>query len=490
MSIPSIDKRHTYLYGIFFIVFLFGALTFVLFGEFIPDDTFIHIGYANDICEGKGYSFAGNRTYGSTSPLWPVSIAILGLLHINLEFAARLLSFLFSVSSIILMYYIARLRFRALISFGSSCLLCFNAYFLRWSLTGMEATASCFFMLILIGFLFYENRGTVNSISYLIIGLSPLIRPEFYLFVSIFFLYVYFFQPNKYSVKKLFFASLPILIWNCFAFLYYKTFIPTTFSAKAGDAFFSIEYATIMRSAMLFFSGNPIELCIIIFASICLIIKYRKSKWTVARKVVRSENMLIMVLIVLFYLFYISKNVTIISRYSLILLPLVILFMIALLVKVCEQFKISQRVSDIILIIVITISLAVHCVFTFYIIKPDSDSFAHGFQREYKNIASMLSNSNCTDCSVAVSEVGIIGVYSGMKVYDLVGLVDKDRFNFSSHKDYIVAKKPSYLVSRGEVSLNEFKDTPISFQEIYSVSIAGFGINSKEKVQVRVYKVK
>ncbi|MGD0589754.1 MAG: hypothetical protein ABSA44_02995 [Bacteroidota bacterium] len=471
------------------IIFLFVLVDTSLYLEFMPDDTFIHIGYAKDICEGNGYSFAGNKTYGSTSPLWPPCIAALTVVRIDLEHAARLLSFLFSIASICLMYHITHLRFSVPISLGASCLLCFNTYFLRWSLTGMEATAACFFMLVLIYLLFKERQGSIGRFSYLIIGLSPLVRPEYYLFVSFFFMFLFFNEPVKKYAAKLFIALIPSVIWNCFAFVYYGTIVPTTFSIKAGDTFFSTEWDTFVRSAKLFLSGNPIELCVIFLAFVLLLLHIRHTLKKKVSHIVRSEVVLIIIWIVSFYLYYILKNVTILSRYSLVVLPLIILLMIDMFTRACEQYHLSQRTTNLLLAALVATSLLVHGLFTYRIVKPDADSFTHGFQREYKKIASILSAEGCTNGSVALSDVGIIGVYSGLKIYDFVGLVDKDRFHFSSNRDYFINKKPQYLISHGEISLEELKDTSVSFQEIYTTQIAGLGINQRGNIVVHVHKV-
>ena len=470
-------------------IFLFVLVGTSLYREFMPDDTFIHIGYAKDICAGKGYSFAGNKTYGSTSPLWPPCIAALTVAHIDLEHAARLLSFLFSVASICLMYCVTRLRFNIPISFSASCLLCFNAYFLRWSLTGMEATAACFFMLVLIFLLFKEKRGTIDRFFYLIIGLSPLVRPEFYLFVSFFFLFIFFTEPAKKYAAKLLISLIPLVIWNCFAFVYFGTIIPTTFSIKAGNTFFSTEWDTLVRSAKLFLSGNLIEFCVIFLAMVLLILHSRQALRKMTSHIIRSEFMLITLWIISFYLYYILKNVTILSRYSLVVLPLIILLAVALLTKVCEQYHLSRKTTNLLLVVVVVTSLLVHGLFTYYIVKPDADNFTHGFQQEYKNIASLFSREGYTNGSVALSDVGIIGVYSGLKIYDFVGLVDKDRFHFSSKRDYFINKKPRYLITRGEINLEELRDASVSFQEIYTTQITGLGINQRGNIIVRVHKV-
>lgn len=487
---PSFSKQDIHpIKVLLFIVFLFIIVSTNLYMEFMPDDTFIHIGYAKDIGEGKGYSFAGNKTYGSTSPLWPPCIAGLAAMHIDLEHAARLWSFLFSIASLLLMYHVVHLRLSVPVSLSASCLLGCNAYFLRWSLTGMESTAACFFMLLLTYLLFQEKRGAVHVIVYFIIGLSPLLRPEFYLFILVYFFSRFINRPIKDYAVKLLIAIIPSILWNAFAFLYYGTLVPTTFAVKAGDTFLSTELGTLIRSAKLFLSGNLIELCVILLALFLLSLRFRHTRKNAASHILPSEYVIIIMWITLFYAYYILKNVTIISRYSLVVIPLVIIISLALLTDVCEQFHLSQRASHFLLAVVVSLSLLVHSLYTYYIVKPDADSFAHGFQREYRKIASLLSSEKHTNESVALSDVGLIGVYSGLRIYDLVGLVDKDRLHFSNKKAYLIGKKPNYLIVHGEFSIDELKNDSVSVQEIYAAQIAGLGINQKGNIIVHVYKL-
>jgi 4-amino-4-deoxy-L-arabinose transferase-like glycosyltransferase len=455
----------------------------------MPDDAFIHIGYAKDLSEGKGYSFAGNRTYGSTSPLWPAFIAALMVVHVHPECAARFLSFSFSVAAIFLMYSVARLRFSGVASLCAVCLLCFNAYFLRWSWTGMEATAACFCILLLLYVLFNEKRGQVKKFWYFIIGLTPLIRPEFFVFLPILFFYLLLTQPNSKYIVMLLYLSLPAIIWNSYALVHFGTVVPTTFFIKAGSGFFSTDWETITRSIKLFLSGNPIEFCVILAASVALILGYTHSSKKKDSQIFRSEFMVLTAWIVIFYLYYILKNVTILSRYSLVLLPPIILMTLNLCMKVCRQYKLSHRTTSLLLVGLTTISLLVHSLFTMFIIKPDADSFVRGFQVQYKKIASILFIEGHGQGSVALSDVGIIGSCSGLKICDFVGLVDKDRLRYSNNKSYFMNKKPQFLISRGELNIDEFKDTSVSFREIYSAPIAGFGINQKGNVTVTVYTV-
>ena len=455
----------------------------------MPDDTFIHIGYAKDISEGKGYSFAGNKTYGSTSPIWPPLIASIALTHIDFENSARLLSFLFSIAGVLLMYITAHLRFSNVISVCAAFLFSFNTYFLRWSLSGMEATASCFFMLVLVYILFKEKGKKVNRVLYFIAGLSPLIRPEFYLFVPVLFIFLLLLYPIQGIFLKLALIIIPAFLWNCFAFIYFGTITPSTFLIKAGNTFFSTEWDTVARSTTLFLSGNLIEFCFILVASVLLLMYYKRKLKSIVPHLMRSEISLFITWISLFYIYYILKNVTILSRYSLVLLPVVILLTVFLLTKVGERFDFTQKTKSLLLVLLLTASLLVHGLFTWFIVKPDADNFICGFKHAYKKIASMIAEEGHKESSVALSDVGIVGVYSGSKIYDFVGLVDKDRFQFSSKRDYFLNKKPQYLILRGEIKLEELKDTSAVFQEIYTTYIAGLGINQRRDIKVTAYKV-
>jgi len=455
----------------------------------MPDDTFIHIGYAKDISEGKGYSFAGNKTYGSTSPIWPPLIAFIALTHIDFENSARLLSFLFSIAGILLIYITAHLRFSKVISLCTVFLFSFNTYFLRWSLTGMEATASCFFMLVLVYILFKEKEKKVNKFLYFVAGLSPLIRPEFYLFIPVLFIYLLVMYSTQDLFLKLVLTILPAFFWNCFAYIYFGTITPSTFLIKAGNTFFSTEWDTVVRSTTLFLSGNLIEFCFILVASVLLLMSYKRKLKSMVPHLKRSEISLFITWIFLFYIYYILKNVTILSRYSLVLLPAVILLTVFLLTKVGEQFEFTKKMINLLLVGLVTASLLVHGLFTCFIVKPDADNFVCGFQHAYKKIASMIAAEGHKESSVALSDVGIVGVYSGSKIYDFVGLVDKDRFQFSSKRDYFLNKKPQYLILRGEIKLEELKDTSAVFQEIYTTHIAGLGINQRRDLKVTAYKV-
>lgn len=471
------------------VIFLFTALTIELYRDFMPDDTFIHIGYAKDVSEGKGFSFTGAKTYGSTSPIWPLIIAALLQLHVPLEMSARIASFIFSLASILLMFSLARTLWNELMACMIAGLFCFNAYFMRWSLSGMESSASCLFMLLMMYVLFKEKNNAIRTPFYVLIGIAPLVRPEFYLFIILYFLFISNAYPPRNLVIKLVSASIPAVLWNCFALWYYGTMIPSTFSAKAADVFFSTEWSTIVRSLQLFLSGNFIEWCTIMSIAVLMVWRKRSVGKIELVRMFRSEEFLMILWIGSFYIYYILKNVTILSRYSLMLLPLIMYLMIVMLTKVRTEYGFSKKKFEILAGSLIILALVIHGAFTCIIIKPDADSCVNGFQREYKKIAGIISLDPSPLKSVMLSDVGIIGVYSHARVYDFVGIVDHDRSNYSTKRAYFLDKRPDYLISRGELNLQALEDSSCSFEKIYSTQFPGIGINHTGNFDLHVFKV-
>ena len=71
----------------------------------MSDDAYIHAAFTKGILLGKSFSYNGNVTYGSTSPLWTILVAIFSrLFHLDIIVSLRFLSALFSISLILVFY--------------------------------------------------------------------------------------------------------------------------------------------------------------------------------------------------------------------------------------------------------------------------------------------------------------------------------------------------------------------------------------------------
>ena len=188
-----------------------------------------------------------------------------------------------------------------------------------------------------------------------------------------------------------------------------------------------------------------------------------------------------------FYVYYVVKDVTIISRYSLMFIPIIILI-IASIINLLTAYKAQINISLISVYFVLILMIHIHI--TFSIVKPASDLFVKGFQNSYKEIANFIKMDNNNEYkTVALNDVGIVGCYSNAKVYDLAGLVDAERFNYNSTLNFIEAKRPAYLVLREEIDLKDVLPEGILAEIIYQKEIPGFGINNLENRTVTLYRI-
>lgn len=479
------------------IAFIPIVLSLFLYPDFLGDDTYIHIGFVIGFLNGEGFSFTGNVTYGSTSPLWVVLTSCLAFVTNDPEFSIRLLSGIFSFISVLLFILLTdKLKFKSSVKFFAVLSFCLNPFFLRWAISGMEATAAIAMLLFFI--YAYSNKVHISHPYFygLMLGFAFLLRPEFIVFFIVLILYQIIVDGhNKILAFKTFLAgSLVIEGWLLFAYVHFGTIVPNTFRAKAPGGFFAMTFEGTIRNIKLLLGGNIPEFLLLAIIVILIFIIAFKTNYKFAEEFVRLLDRLKhtgiivgIIFFISFYTYYTVKDVTIISRYSLMFIPLIILIT-ASLINLLTEYKTQFLLS--LIAIYAVLSILIHSHITFTIVKPASDLFVSGFQNSYKEIAEIIkSDESNINKTVALNDVGIVGCYSGAKVYDLAGLVDNDRFNFETIKDFVAVKKPMYLVLRDEIQFAEAVPEYIGSEILYQKQIPGFGINSLEERVVTLYKL-
>jgi Dolichyl-phosphate-mannose-protein mannosyltransferase len=477
----------------------FGSILFayLLYPNFLGDDTFIHIGFIKDLSCGKGFSFAGTKTYGSTSPMWVILGTIITRIFTSPETTVRLLSLIFTFSAVYLLYLVLlKSNVKIIIVYAAVLSLALNPFFLRWGLSGMEVTASMSLLL----FIYYLFCKSTNKYKWIIggfvFGIATLTRPEFIGFYLIFILYNLL--THSISRKKLFISALITIIilsgWLLFAYYYFGTIIPNTYLYKASNSLLSFRFEYAIRTLKLFGAGNLPEFILLVTLFIALIVirrrkqnnsgKYHNLLTTFEEK----DLILPMLWISGFYGFYLLKDVTVISRYSLILVPFIIIIVAILFNFIKEQ--ISEKTTVTILTIYLSTIIFGYGFITFKVVKPASDEFVSGFQTTYREIASIIKkDSRNRETTVALTDVGIVGCYSGAKVYDFAGLVDHSRFNYNRSHDYLMAKEPCYVILREEYIPVNILPKDINIKILFEKKLPGFGINHSEPRTVTLYKL-
>ncbi|MFN3695384.1 MAG: hypothetical protein ACK4UV_10280, partial [Ignavibacterium sp.] len=285
-----------------------------------------------------------------------------------------------------------------------------------------------------------------------------------------------------------------ITIWLTYAYIHFGTIIPNTFRAKAKDNFFEIESEKLIRNIKVLFAGNLPEFIIVgLLVIISIFISYKKN--SIRNFIKKTFNMTLnskasvgLIWITGFYGYYIMKNVTILSRYSLMFVPIIIILTGIFLHN--TKSLIAEKLYHYFLILYLVLILTLNNFITFNTVIPTSNNFADGFQNTFREIAQIIKNDRTIkNKTVALTDVGIVGTYSGAKVYDLAGLVDEDRFKYNNYLDYVFSKKPNYIVLREEVDISEVIPQNTNYEILYQKKVPGFGINSPEPRTVTLYKI-
>lgn len=470
------------------------AIAYLSFPDFMGDDTFIHVGFIKGLIETGKFTFTGNETYGTTSPLWVILNALFSLLTKNPELSIRILSGVFGVITILLFNYVLKIiniNFSLRIFLTLS--LALNPFFIKWSISGMEASAvmsaSIMCMILLL-----QKKYEPSNILGFVIGLSFLLRPEF---SGVFVISLFFFWVVKKKLSFIISFSLQFLLvitsWFIYAWTHFGTIIPNTFRAKAKDNFLSIDVDKLIRNIKVLLAGNIPEFLVISVAVVMILfIKSKSNIKNPSSNILsffnKQEYILLILWISGFYFFYILKNVTILSRYSLMFVPTIILLTAILLNNLKTIF--NQVQYNFVVGFYVIFILLLNNFITFNTIVPSNNNFANGFQKTFKEISEIIKNDNTIERkTVALTDVGIVGTYSTAKVFDLAGLVDKDRFNYNNYYDYVIAKKPIYLVLREEADISEVVMENVQYKILYKKKVPGFGINTPEPRTVTLYKL-
>lgn len=167
----------------------------LLLQGYVTDDTYIHLRYAENLASRGEFAFnPGDSTYGATSPLWIIGLVALLSLGVTGPAAAWTMG-LVSGMLMIIVYagLLRRLPFSEPWRWWLFALGVVDAWFLRWTMSGMETPLATAALLVLLWPLVMESPEHAAPTKprprlwprYLAwgvaAGLAALVRPEFLL---------------------------------------------------------------------------------------------------------------------------------------------------------------------------------------------------------------------------------------------------------------------------------------------------------------------
>lgn len=166
----------------------------LLLRGYVTDDTYIHLRYAENLTSRGEFSFnPGEATYGATSPLWILGLVALFAVGVTGPAAAWFLGLLSGMLTLVIMAgLLRRLDFPESWRWWLFLLAALDAWFLRWTMSGMETPLATASLLVLLWPLVMkpaisadpEHHGRLWP-RYLAwgvaAGLAGLVRPEWLL---------------------------------------------------------------------------------------------------------------------------------------------------------------------------------------------------------------------------------------------------------------------------------------------------------------------
>jgi hypothetical protein len=491
-------------YLLFAALVLFVLLFLPLRGTLV-DDTYIHLVYARNLADLGELSFnTGEPTYGATSPLWVALLALVRLMGGDLIVWCGLLSVLFALGSIALLYRVLlRISGDGTLASAAALLFSAEAWVVRWSAVGMETSFALFVVILaLLASLSAAGSRRGSALFGILLFCAVLTRPEAILLVPLALAAFILTRRlrNKGGLTWLFVFIPLYIVWLVIIERHTGTYLPLTAGAKQGRPDFS--------AAMLGRALVPIKIWGATLAVPWLMILSAFVGGFLARPPLsiftgEKENR-ITVLLLLFWalalpLVYIVLDFHILSRYLVPVTPAVVILAYLGFDRFTRRVISRGRARRAALAAVTIIAILLNVVFYSTVVVKPTREFSRGLEEVLGEMGRWLDRNADRDALVAAPDIGAIGYYSGRRILDLGGLVTPEINDMRQSIDVerIIEEglylrfKPDYLVDRSERP-DRFAGEVIGghrFTPVVRGRVANLGIRKPDPVFYVLYRI-
>jgi arabinofuranosyltransferase len=434
----------------------FLALALVSYRTFVPDDLFIYLRFAANLASGHGASFnPGQATYGFTSALWLGLLTLPAWAGADPLAAARALSAGAALLALAAMATLAgRLAGDRRAAWAASLLLGLDAWFLRWSLSGMETALAV--ALLLLGFarrLREEREGHGTAGSTALFALLALCRPEALLLLGLAIaddLLPRPGEPWRPAGPRWRRAAIAAAVaagvagsWLLAAALRLGTPLPNTAPAKGEPgAALAAAVQSLWRSAELGGATTAIPGLLLLGAAAW---GWARLGDPAARRDEVRRHRLAAAWLVALPLLYALSGVTAYSRYLLIWTPLLLASGVAAWTRAAT----ARRLPAALWAAPLLLAAAQNAWLTAAEVAPGSAAYARSLRRVNVAIGRWLAASTPPGTVVAAENIGAIGYVSGRTILDMNGLVTPAVIPYKREgrvDRYLEAHPPDYII--------------------------------------------
>ncbi len=494
-EVPELDSKRFLLLPL-----ALAAILLVPFRSYLTDDTFIYFQFARNLAHGKGFSFnAGSPVYAFTSPLWLLLLVLAERLGAAAVLASKILGAAFAGLSLVAFRRLAKQiipsaggRAAALLTFA------LNVWFLRWALSGLETPLAVFLVLAgMAAWMEEKERDASPGWSALAFGLAGLSRPECLGILPLAAADLMLSGAPRRGRKLLRLAggaAISLLPWMLYAQHAFGQMLPVTVFAKGGSLKPSLaaQARTFRKIAMVLTASTAFE--IPIMAAAILVPAGSHLRPPLRRCFLPLAWMLALPAL------YMARGATLVSRYLLPAIGLIVLFGFAALdhlrARLAPGDKLRARAPAFLLLGAGALNLAVLGAAAI----PSARSFTRGLHESLIPIGIWLNRNTAQGATVAVADIGAIGYFSEREVLDLYGLVSPaivPIFRTRSLDEeveslaFAAAGRPDYLVDRypapdrfGTLGLE-----PGVLEPVLTRRLGGLGIGQRTDQFYTLYRI-
>jgi arabinofuranosyltransferase len=449
------------------IVLLFYATASLHF-PYTPDDTYIYLQFAKNVDQGNGISFnAGEPTYGFTSPLWMFIIALGGRMGVELYVAAKAIDLVFASLALLTLYLLAFEVIRDVgVALSATVAFSVNAWFLRWSGSGMETSLSV--LLTLAAFLFCLRNEYFLSVVFA--GLLTLTRPEGALLAGVIVADLVINSVNRRRAVKmglslvLIYAAL-LLPWLVYARATFGTAIPNTALAKAGLNFRVADFlSTLEDTVRTLIAADAVALLALLSAGALLVSHFSRRRAEEEEDAARSAYLLRQSVPGLLWIaglltLYVASGANVVSRYLLLATPFITIYAFLFLFEFLSISRWRSRAAIGVIVLTGLIMLQNQFFYHRYVL-PGIESFEEGMESCLIPIGRWIKATTPPGSTVLTGDIGAIGYFSERRVCDAAGLVSPallplihegvQPYEIIKRKMYRGCCSPEYVIHRAE----------------------------------------
>lgn len=457
---------------------------------FFTDDSYIHLVFARNLERGEGFSFnPGEPIYGFTSPLWMLLLAGARAIVTDWLVLSRALGLLFTLLAVFATFRLARAAGGSTATaFAAAGSLALNAWFLRWSLSGMETSLAAFLVALGLERVLRGSRATTVGLA--VLALAALARPEALLVFAL--AVVWTLTTGRRgsrapAVWGVIAGGAILAAWELCIHAGTGSWIPTAYTVKrVHDA---VTLGGVAREAGYLFAVVGTTDVLLIAAACAALWRLTRGRAAAERPTDSGPRGALRFLILwpaLLAAFFLLSRVQFISRYW---VPATPALCVVAWIGAERAFGRRGRVG------LGALYFCQQAAVLLFLVGPQIDAFARGLDRGPVEIGRWLRANAAPGAVVATPDIGAIGFFGERRILDVGGLVTPSMAPILARHDlpeimegrlYEAVGRPDYVVDR---AARAGALTDARHELVLSSRIENLGLSRPEPRYYSLYRV-